>query len=198
MSDEERWLLRLGVLCELVAQAPKTLGRTAVMKLVYLLQTIKKVPLGYDFRLFTYGPFDSDVLDDLGQAETLGAVSSKVVHFPSGSGYGYEFAPGKELPQLQAKTGKEVSPHRDHFRWALTEFGSYDAADLELIATIVYADREAARNRLRLTSENLRQRVKEIKPRFTDTYIGDLIQTLAEKKILIATDPSSSPSPKVP
>src|SRR5258708_7802894 len=122
MNDEERWLLRLGVLSELDAQAPETLGRTAVMKLAYLLQTVKKVPLGYDFRLFTYGPFDSDVLEDLGQAETLGAVASNIVHFPSGSGYGYEFSPGKELKQLQAKTGKEVAPHRTDLQWALREF----------------------------------------------------------------------------
>jgi hypothetical protein len=64
--------LRLGVLAALVAQAPGKLGRTALMKMAYFLQTIKGVSLGYDFRMYTYGPFDQDVLDDLSTARGLG------------------------------------------------------------------------------------------------------------------------------
>jgi len=32
------------------------------MKMKYFLQELKEVPLGYDFRLSTYGPFDAEVL----------------------------------------------------------------------------------------------------------------------------------------
>src|SRR5439155_1015164 len=124
-------------LCELVRQAPGKLGRTAVMKLAYLLQTVKGVPLGYDFRLFTYGPFDSDVLDDLDRAGVLKAVDSQIVYFPSGSGYGYEFTPAPGLASLTAKIGYDATFHEEPILWALREFGSASAADLELLSTIV-------------------------------------------------------------
>jgi hypothetical protein len=40
------------------------------MKCLYFLQTVRRVPLRYHFGLYTYGPFDSDVLIDL----SLGTV----------------------------------------------------------------------------------------------------------------------------
>jgi uncharacterized protein YwgA len=66
MSAQRRSWLRLGILSELVARSNNKLGRTALMKLAFLLQTVRGVPLGYHFRLYTYGPYDGDVLDDLG------------------------------------------------------------------------------------------------------------------------------------
>jgi len=40
---------------------------------MYLLQALRKVS-GISLSLYSYGPFDSDVLSDLGTAEDLGAV----------------------------------------------------------------------------------------------------------------------------
>ena len=62
-----------------IAERRPGLGRTALMKICYLLQTLGDVPLGYHFTLYSYGPFDSDVLADLASAEVLGGVSSRVV-----------------------------------------------------------------------------------------------------------------------
>jgi len=112
MNDQEQWWLRLGLLCELVAQAPSNLGRTAIMKLAYLLQTVKGVPLGYDFRLYTYGPFESDVLNDLGTAESLGFIKSEMVVFSSGSGYGYEFAPGDKADAVKSRCGNWLTTYK--------------------------------------------------------------------------------------
>ena len=82
-AEQHRWF-RLGVLTQLVESSTTRLGRTALMKLAYLLQTVRRVPLGYDFRLYTYGPYQSDVLNDLGRLETMQAVVSEVVPYPSG------------------------------------------------------------------------------------------------------------------
>ena len=49
-----------------VKSQDRKLGRTQLMKLCYFLQEIEHVPVKYDFRLFNYGPFDSEVLSDLG------------------------------------------------------------------------------------------------------------------------------------
>jgi hypothetical protein len=88
MSSHDRWRLRIGVLTDLVARSPSRLGRTALMKLAYLLQTVKGAPLGYNFRLYTYGPFDGDVLNDIRQAESMHAIVSTMIPFDGGGGYG--------------------------------------------------------------------------------------------------------------
>lgn len=68
------------------------IGRTALVKYMYFLQTLRGVPLGYRFSLYSYGPFDSEVLADLASAETLSAVQSDPVFYSGG--YGYEIRPG--------------------------------------------------------------------------------------------------------
>ena len=50
-------------------------GEKLFVKLFYFLQELNGVPLGYDFRLFNYGPFDSEVLSDLSTACGLDAVA---------------------------------------------------------------------------------------------------------------------------
>ncbi len=55
MTIQDQWRFRVGVLTHLVAFSPTKLGRTALMKLAYLLQTVKDVPLGYNSRIDTCG-----------------------------------------------------------------------------------------------------------------------------------------------
>ncbi|MBY0523540.1 MAG: hypothetical protein K2R98_09070 [Gemmataceae bacterium] len=184
MNDQSQLWFRQALLGQLVSQSPSKLGRTALMKLAYLLQTIKEVPLGYDFRMYTYGPFDSDVLNDLSMAESLGAVSAQMVHFPSGSGYGYEFAPGPQSGVLKQRVGNVLADYQQEIDWALQEFGRHSAADLELITTIIYADRDASRQRKALTFQDLGRQVKGIKPHFSNEYIAGKIEELAGKGLL--------------
>src|ERR1700722_1018301 len=186
MTPEERQWFRLELFCQLVGQTPRVLGRTGVMKLAYLLQTVKGLPLGYDFRLHTYGPFESDVLNDLGTAEALGAVTSKMVPFASGSGYGYEFYSGGNREFVRRKAGTAVSNYQADIQWALEEFGNRSAAELELLSTIIYADREAKQREEQLSMQELAKKVGEVKPHFTQQHIVSKIEELIQKDLLIA------------
>jgi hypothetical protein len=190
MKNLQDWLFRLGLLSELVGQASCKLGRTGIMKLAFLLQTVKGLPLGYDFRLYTYGPFDSDVLNDLGLAESFGAVKSQLITFPAG--YGYEFTPGPASETLKAKVAQELAKYREEIQWALDEFGRKSAAELELLTTIIYADREAVRQHQRIISQELGRRVKEVKPHFSEEHISQHIRDLAVKGLLQALADSSA------
>ena len=76
---------RLGILAELARQA--RLGRTALMKILFFLQESRGVPLNYQFSLYSYGPFDSDVLSDISSAERLNVLKSTTIYYPSGIGY---------------------------------------------------------------------------------------------------------------
>ena len=184
MNSRERWWLRLAVLTELVERSPEP-GRTAIMKLAYLLQTVKGVPLDYDFRLYTYGPFESDVLDDLGQAVSMRAVESNIVDYPSGSGY--VFGPGPESERVKEMCSSELSKYQDDISWVITEFGGQTAGNLELLSTIVFADREAFDRKDRISFEDLCRQVREIKPRFTEEFVRAQVASLADKGLLIST-----------
>jgi uncharacterized protein YwgA len=183
MNPQQRWQLRLDLLSVLVARAPGKLGRTAIMKLAYFLQTLKRVPLEYDFRLYTYGPFDSDVLNDVGQLESLRALKSELIYFPSG--YGYEFSAGPKQESLLKLTENQSQKYQDEIKWVLDEFGHRTAADLELLSTIVFADQEASQQEKPITHGELARTVKEIKPRFTEEYIQKTIRDLDAKGILV-------------
>jgi uncharacterized protein YwgA len=185
MNPQQRWQLRWSLLSELVAQAPGKLGRTAIMKLAYFLQTLKGVPLEYDFSLYTYGPFDSDVLNDVGQLESLGALKSELIYFPSG--YGYEFTAGSKRANLLKLTENQQQNYHDEIKWVLDEFGGKKAADLELLSTIVFADQEAAQQQQPISQEELVRTVKEIKQRFTEDYILQRIKELEAKGILVGS-----------
>ena len=184
MNAQQRWWLRLGVLTELVERSSSGMGRTAVMKLAFLLQTVKGVPLGYNFRLYTYGPYENDVLHDLGQAESMRAVESKIVAYPSGSGY--VFSPGPESGKIKAMASPELSRYEDAIVWAVSEFGHRTASDLELLSTIVYVDQDALERRQQISSADLCRQVQEIKPRFSEASVQQKIAFLDEKGLLLA------------
>jgi uncharacterized protein YwgA len=185
MKTQQRWQLRWSLLSELVAQAPNKLGRTAIMKLAYFLQTLKGVPLEYDFKLYTYGPFQSDVLNDVSQLESLGALKSEMISFASG--YGYEFTVGTKRENLLKLTGNPQDTYQEEIKWVLEEFGGKKAGDLELLSTIVFADQEAAQKKKPISHQDLARQVKEIKQRFTEDYILQKIKDLDAKGILIGS-----------
>lgn len=174
---------RLAVITELAARAPGGhLGRTALMKFCYLLQTVRGVPLGYRFTLYSYGPFDSSVLSDLSTAETLRAVQSNL-KFYSG-GYGYQISKGESSDSVLRNGSSFLEKCRRDIDWVIDQFGSHGSADLELESTIVYVDREAARKSEQLTVNQLAQRVRDVKPHFTEDHIREKVLALREKDLL--------------
>lgn len=183
MNTDQDWKLRLAVLSALVKNAPQSPGRTALMKFAYLLQTVKDVPLGYHFELYNYGPYDSTVLSDLSQAETLKAIKSKTVTYSSG--YGYEYMPtDKGYSAFAKKVADDLQKYQNEIEWVLGEFGRDSASRLELVSTIVFAEREMRRKNQPRSMENLRDRVKRIKPHFDEGIIAQTIDELNSKDLI--------------
>jgi len=180
--NQELWF-RLGVLSTLVKDAPQKPGRTALMKFAYLLQEVKSVPLGYRFQLYTYGPYDSTVLSDLSQAGTFKAIKTGTVNYSSGMGYEYKSLE-KGHESLVKKAATELSKYAESIRWVLAEFGGDSASRLELVSTIVFAEREMLRKGLERSFIELGRRVKQIKPYFTVETISETIAELARKKLI--------------
>jgi hypothetical protein len=183
MNRPESWWQRLAFIISLVERAPhQTLGRTAIVKMAYLLQVLRGVPLGYHFSLYTYGPFDAKVLDDLAYAQALKAVEVRIVEY--GSGYGYNVCPGPKAEVVKAQAGNWLERQQTAIAWVVEKFAGYTASELELLATIVYTDRELSRDTLTVTAEELAHRVREVKPRCPESYVLDKTNSLLDRGML--------------
>ena len=184
MTDANPLWNRLSTIATLAENAPENRkpGHTAIMKFIYFLQALRNVPLGYDFRLHIYGPFDQDVLNDLSYAEFLEAVTSKTVLYPTS--YGYEVRSGPAADNVKALASKFLAQHSDDIDWVIQQFGSRSAAELEMIGTIIYVDRRFSQRGQRISLENLALRVEAVKPHLTVAQIQSEVQSLQDKGLL--------------
>lgn len=179
---------RLATLTFLASAVPgQRLGRTAAMKLMYFLQVLHDVPLGYTFRLHTYGPFDPAVLDDIGTAKSLDAISEKMVTYPVG--YGYESSPGPSAKEIQAKATDWLKENRPALDSAIKEFGPWSASLLELGSTVVFVDREFLDQQGEATVEAIANRVREIKPHFSEATVLAKVNHFLSKGMLKSVRP---------
>lgn len=144
------------------------MGRTALMKFAFFLQTLKNVPLGYNFRLYTYGPYDSQVLEDLKIAELIGAVESKTYLHPRGRGY--TIKPGQTADKTIAAE-ENLHEFSTAINSVVDEFGARSAVDLEMASTILFVDRTTEEDALKKTLEELTTEVSGIKPRLDKARI---------------------------
>ncbi len=180
------WNERIGLIAYLAERSPTGwVGRTALMKYCYFLQALRRVPLRYNFSLYSYGPFDAAVLSDLGIAEALGLVKEDVVAYQVG--YGYQIRTAVSDKELRQFGGQLLHEHDKDADWVIGEFGNLNAADLELESTIVYTDREAYRSDEKLSIAELSRRVRDVKPHFTKEKVVFHAESLRNKHLLQAT-----------
>ena len=160
------------------------IGRTALMKYMYFLQSLRGVPLGYSFSMYSYGPFDSDVLADLSTAESMDLVSSIPVSFSGG--YGYRIQASNRAEKMKEQARDFLAKHQEDIAWVLNEFGALNSAELELASTVVYVDREL--HDIGLTDERaqLVGVVNEIKPHFRREQVERSVESLRNRGLLIS------------
>jgi uncharacterized protein YwgA len=155
-------------------------GKTAVQKMIYLLQEVFRVNCGYNFDLYTYGPFAAQILQDVDVAESIGGVSVHPVGSRSG---GYEIRPGERLDSLRQKASEFLD--RTDVQKAIValidEFGHLSAKELELRSTIVYVQRDLARQAEPPSPDEVINIVKRIKPKFADVEIRAAFGELRQK-----------------
>jgi len=183
MNSIDLQMVRVALITRLAEKSPSgRIGRTALMKDCYFLQTLRHVPLAYRFTLYAYGPFDSDVLADLDSAEALGAVKSSLVYYSGG--YGYEIRPAEQSQRVIMRAAGYIERYEADIDWVITEFGKLGGAELELASTIIYVDREAATASENLTLEELLRRVRDVKPHFAEAQVQRHAESLLGQALL--------------
>lgn len=184
MAASDDQFNRVALITAVVSAAPRAVGRTSLMKCLYFLQTLKAVPLGYDFTLYTYGPFESDVLNDLKLAERIGAVESQLFQFTGG--YGYELRPGIASKAIMERAKDFIAQYREGIDWIIEKFGNRSAQDLEIASTLIYIDRSSSEKGERLSINEMINRVHEIKPHLKFAAIEAEAESLKKMRLFVS------------
>lgn len=163
------------IILNIIDQNPK-MGKTAVMKVVFMLQQVKKLNMGYDFSIYTYGPYSSDVTDDVDELISDGLITSTM--YPYQNYIGYELnisSEGKSV--IQALQQDEQVAIKD----VLDFVDGKNAKELELYSTIIYVDDLYTKNGWPNEEGGIVSKVHEIKPHFDERVISGAFKEL--KKI---------------
>lgn len=139
----------------------RPLTKTALQKLVYILQQWKRVPAGYTYRMYRHGPYsgmlgrDLDVLAEMGVIEVV-PLGDRAV----------DIRPGPNCRQMAERAGALLDAGVRDVEGVIEQFGSLSARDLELRTSAIYAAQEVAADGHRPTLELVEERLGQLKPAF--------------------------------
>lgn len=150
---------RLSILSGIAQRHPE-IGKTAMMKCTYFLQEIENVPLNYDFKIYTYGPYSSEVTEELDFARQSGLLDIKWTGFPNGLHFYSISALNKGATQYDAQIDS-----------IMTVFGEKTAKELELLSTVLFVQRAKENNKLKKDKTTICRSVAAIKPRFSEKEV---------------------------
>jgi hypothetical protein len=175
MSNVQHSWNQYALVAELAARMKgRPFGRVALQKFTYLLQELHDVDAGYDFPLYTYGPYSSELSADL---DTLSAMQGVRV-VPDERQGGYLISPGERFDSIRSMGADFVRANETAIDRVIADFGGMSAKELELRATCVFAERDARRRRTDRRRQALVDVVHEIKPHFSkaqiDAALGEL------------------------
>lgn len=160
---------RLAFITE-IAKKDANIGKTGMMKLLYLLQEIYDVPFGYDFEIYTYGPYCQTVMSDLEYAEFADYVKVSPITYPTGIS-GYQISTNTESEKVLTDESELLSQYSEEINRVISSFGDKTAKELELYSTIVFVSASYSNNAWEKTKEEICSTVRKIKPHFTDETI---------------------------
>ncbi|MEG3069588.1 MAG: hypothetical protein RQM92_00845 [Candidatus Syntrophopropionicum ammoniitolerans] len=152
-------------------------GKTVLQKLVYILQAIFRVPCGYGYILYNYGPYSEELADDLSFFASMDGVRVEW-----GQGSGYEIKKADKTIHFRERGKGFLTQYASQIGDVIEEFGGMNARELELRSTIIYVYQEEP-----LEKKDMLCRVKEIKPHFTDSEIHNAYQELERWLVSPAT-----------
>lgn len=112
-------------------------GETHIQKGVYFLQEMLDCCLDFDFILYKHGPFSFDLRDELTSLR-----ADEILKLDPQEGYGPRFQVTSFGEDLQRRFPKTLADHERQIRFVADVFGDRGVAELERLATALYATRE--------------------------------------------------------
>jgi uncharacterized protein YwgA len=138
-----------------------------IQKLVYFLQWIFKVPLGYDYKMHYYGPYSDELNDDL-----IGMQLRKNVKVETdSSGYGYHIMPGAES---MTAIDNILEKYSQQMNKCLEAFGGFEPSQLEVLGTLHFVKYIAGVS----DESKVIEKTAMLKPIFTKLFIEETYRKL--------------------
>ena len=172
-NSEVSWE-RYALIVEIVERfriANLRLGKTALQKMIFLLQRSFGVDCDYGYTLYTYGPYSADVSRDLYVVAGLGGA---LVNYDSNFA-GNEIHAGPASAELRRRASSFLDEIGPKLSTLVADFGRFTAKELELRSTAVYLSKPGQ------TRTDLIQQVHEVKPHFSHAQIDAAIAELERK-----------------
>ncbi|MCL2611286.1 MAG: hypothetical protein FWE02_06385 [Defluviitaleaceae bacterium] len=156
------------------------IGKTAVMKVMFMLQSVKNCDLDYDFSIYTYGPYSADVTEDLDTLIFNDLVISTFseTEGTSYSGYAFSLKDGTKLPEISEK---DIDSLKDIIKFSQEK---KTAKNLELYSTTIYMYNHYKRNKRENNELDILKNVNEIKPHFSIDQISKAFNELKERRYI--------------
>ncbi len=161
---------RIGIIAEITKEYPNV-GKTALMKFLFLLQEVYGVPLGYDFEIYTYGPYSSEVMEEIDWARHQNIISMEAVCYSTGYN-GYNFRISDRTDKVIEEEKEFILSYENAIGEMLSLFGGKSAKELELLTTIIYLYQIYEDNGWECNMKEISENVREIKPHFDISTIN--------------------------
>ena len=178
-----RWY-RYSLISELAhrlhGQSPQ-FGKTALQKLVYLLQEVYSVPLGYRFSLYNYGPYCQRLANDLSVSSALKAVRATYSNQSPG---GFHITEGSRGEQIRERSRDFLNLHEREITQLMMDFGSKRARELELYTTAIFMVRGIREKGGPPTLDGATKLVHDLKPYFDREEIISAISDLIRRGLI--------------
>ena len=152
-----------------------TLGKTALQKVVFLLERVFGLDFEYDFTLYNYGPYCQDLDRDL---EIVQGYRGVTVQYDASYG-GYRIKPSDLSEDLLRRGRQATDDARSSLNQLISDYGRFTAKELELRSTIIYLASAHY-----VGEEDLMKRLKEVKPHFSWKQIETGLTELKDKGYL--------------
>ena len=178
-SPQDRYAVIADLSKRLEGVSPQ-FGKTVLVKLMYLLQEVHRLPLGYRFSFYTYGPYSPQVVADLDLVNRLGGVNVK---FMPGEPGGFEISPGAHINDVQSSGQIYLEKYANEVDSLVSLFGQFRARDLELRSTIVYLWKEMGLTGNGTKAELLNV-VRQLKPQFSEGEIDEAVSELLTNGVI--------------
>ena len=150
------------------------LGRTALQKIMYFIVR-KGVPLPYQFEIYNYGPFCSDIYPDVECLER----NKVLVDNSNNLGTYWDYAPGENIDELLDQYRSDLEEYEDTINEVVQVFADLRPDTLELIATLdyLYQD-EKARKGAHPEKPKVVERFLQVKEKFSRETVEKAYDTL--------------------
>ena len=173
---------RVALLVDIVAKQPN-IGKTALMKIPFLLQAIHKVPIDYSYEIYTYGPYCATVMSDIECAQMTDLISVNQIVYDNGM-HGYQIRVKKQSKEYQDKHSDLLNRNAQSINDILDFFGNMTAKDLELYSTIVFLYCSHFKNHWDMSKKAVCNTVHDAKPHFSIDNIYFAYDKLEERGYL--------------